>query len=83
MESVNGLTRLERRDWGIAALIFLASAAIRVPFRSELAYHWDCLEFTLGIGNYNMLINQPHPPGYFLFVMLGRLVNLWLGDHAH
>jgi len=80
---VNGMARLQRRDWGIAALIFLASAAIRIPFRSELAYHWDCIEFSLGISDYNMLLNQPHPPGYFLFVMLGRLVNLWLGDpHA-
>ncbi|MCX6908181.1 MAG: hypothetical protein NTY01_09070 [Verrucomicrobia bacterium] len=80
---MNGTARLQRRDWGVAALIFMASAALRVPFRSELAYHWDCVEFTLGISDYNMSLNQPHPPGYFLFVMLGRLVNTWLGDpHA-
>jgi hypothetical protein len=80
---VNGMARLERRDWGVATLIFLVSAAIRIPFRSELAYHWDCLEFSLAISNYNMVLNQPHPPGYLLFVMLGRLVHGWVNDpHA-
>ena len=80
---MNGTARLERRDWGVAALIFLVSAAIRIPFRSELAYHWDCLEFSLGITDYNMILNQPHPPGYLLYVMLGRLVHLWVSDpHA-
>ncbi len=80
---VNGTARLEQRDWSVAAWIFLASAAIRIPFRSELGYHWDCLEFALGINDYNMLLNQPHPPGYFLYVMLGRLVHLWVSDpHA-
>lgn len=56
---------------------------MRVPFCSQLAYHWDSIQFALGIGDFDIAASQPHAPGYFLYVMLGRLVNCWLGDpHA-
>jgi hypothetical protein len=30
--------------------------------------------------NYDILLHQPHPPGYFLYVMLGRACNLIFAD---
>jgi hypothetical protein len=72
-----------RRDWLVTAALVLVSLALRVPYRSHLAYHWDCAEFALAISKYDVSSSQPHPPGYFLYVMLGRLVNLFVGDpHA-
>jgi hypothetical protein len=54
-----------------------------VPFRSQFAYHWDSAEFVLAVREYNVALSQPHAPGYFLYVMLGRLVNIFVGDpHA-
>lgn len=80
MTSVN---KFGRRDWTIAALLFVVGIALRVPFRSQLAYHWDGAEFALAVQQYNVALSQPHAPGYFLYVMLGRLVNLVVGDpHA-
>ena len=69
-----------RRDWGGAMLIFLVAVALDIPFRSRFAYQWDSAEFTLAIREYNVALSQPHAPGYFLYVMLGRLVNCFVGD---
>lgn len=69
-----------RWDWVMAAFFLTASLAFHVPFRSQLTYHWDGAQFALAIGTYDMRICQPQPPGYFLYVMLGRLVNLFVGE---
>jgi hypothetical protein len=73
----------KQRDSAVAIGVFITSVALRVPFRSALPYHWDCAEFALAINDYNIALSQPHAPGYFLYVMLGRVVNFFLGDpHA-
>jgi hypothetical protein len=65
--------------WAAGALFFVA-LALRIPFRSHMAYHWDSAEFALAIREYNVALSQPHAPGYFLYVMIGRLVNFFVGD---
>jgi len=48
-----------------------------------MAYHWDSAEFTLAVRQYNVAMAQPHAPGYFLYVMLGRVADFFIGDpHA-
>jgi hypothetical protein len=75
--------KFTRRDWLWTTALFVVTLALRVPFRSELAYHWDSVQLALGVREYNVVLSQPHAPGYFLYVMLGRLVNLLVGDpHA-
>jgi hypothetical protein len=70
-------------DYWVALALFLVALALRLPFRSQMAYHWDSAEFALAIREYNVALSQPHAPGYFLYVMIGRLVNWFLGDpHA-
>ena len=72
-----------RRDWMTTVVFFLAALALRLPFRSAYAYHWDSAEFAMAIREYNVVLGQPHAPGYFLYVMAGRLMNLLIGDpHA-
>ena len=79
----SGETRFKPRDWMMATLFFAVGLALRVPFRSHLAYHWDSAQFTLAISQYDIRLSQPHAPGYFLYVILGRLVNQFVGDpHA-
>lgn len=74
------MSRFDWQDWIAAAGLFAASIAIRVPFRSQMAYHWDSAEFSLAVREYNVALSQPHAPGYFLYAMMGRLVNLFLSD---
>lgn len=40
----------------------------------------DAGHFALALGNYNITVHQLHPPGYFLYVMMGRLLNLFIKD---
>jgi len=38
------------------------------------------VQFALALREYDLLKHQPHPPGYILYVVLGRIVNAWLDD---
>ena len=52
----------------------------RIPFRADTPYGLDSIQFVLGAEHFDVRLHQPHPPGYFLFVMAGRLTNLVLED---
>jgi hypothetical protein len=79
----SALEKFDRKEWIVAAIFFAVSLSLRIPFRSQIAYHWDGAQFALAIESYDIRTSQPHAPGYFLYVMLGRLVNLCIGDpHA-
>src|SRR4030042_1988465 len=60
--------------------LFLLTIITRVPFTSKFLYHWDAVQFALALEKYNIAVHQPHPPGYFLYVMLGRFLNLFIKD---
>jgi 4-amino-4-deoxy-L-arabinose transferase-like glycosyltransferase len=40
----------------------------------------DSVQYALALEQYDITVHQPHPPGYFLYVMLGRLLNLFIQD---
>lgn len=74
-------THLERRAdvWmvgGLAALTLLS----RWPYRARMLYNWDAVQFALALREFDVAKHQPHPPGYLLYVALGRLLNIPLGD---
>ncbi len=57
-----------------------AVAATRFAFRSHDLYDLDSVNFALGIGRFDPTVHQAHPPGYFLYICLGRLVNFLVHD---
>ena len=59
------------------ALVTLAS---RWPYRARTLYNWDAVQFALALREFDIAKHQPHPPGYVLYVGLGRLVNATLAD---
>lgn len=67
-----------------ATLIGLALFGVltRIPFIGSTFYHWDSINFALALEEFDLANAQPHPPGYLLYVLLGRLVAL-LGMDAH
>ena len=40
----------------------------------------DAGHFALALENYDITVHQPHPPGYFLYVMMGRVLHLFIKD---
>jgi hypothetical protein len=77
---------MERRlvfwDLACATALALLTVLSRLPYRARVLYNWDAVQFALALGEYDVVKHQPHPPGYVLYVGLGRLVNAWVHDAA-
>lgn len=67
-------------DLLIKSGLFVLGVLTRLPFRSQYLYHWDSVNFALALEQYDVRMHQPHPPGYFLYVMLGKLVYAIVGE---
>lgn len=62
------------------SLLVLSILATRIPFRSEYLYHQDSVNFALALERFDPSLDQPHFPGYFLYVMAGRVALLLFRD---
>lgn len=69
-----------RADFLVATLLGLLTVLSRLPYRARMLYNWDAVQFALALREYDVVKHQPHPPGYIVYVGLGRLVNAWLTD---
>ena len=65
-----------RSDLGIALGFFVASALIRIPFRSERIFHDDSYKFAAGV----LYTLTAHPPGFIGYCTLARLAYFVAGD---
>jgi hypothetical protein len=73
---------MPRVDWTLALTIAGLTVATRWPYRARLLPTWDAVQFALALEQYDIVRHQPHPPGYILYVALGRLMAPVLGDPA-
>lgn len=71
---------MNSRNWLDASLLAGAVGVTRFAFRSHFLYDIDSVNFALAMGRYDPHAYQPHPPGYFLYVCLGRLLNFMFHD---
>jgi len=72
--------RADRYDVLFASALAILTILSRLPYRARMLYNWDAVQFALALREYDVVKHQPHPPGYILYVALGRLVNTWLDD---
>src|SRR6476661_4332171 len=77
---IAGLTRMKTRRWLECALLVAAVVLTRILFRSHYLYDIDSVNFALALDHFDPAVHQPHPPGYFLYVWLGRLANTIFQD---
>jgi len=63
--------------WLYSVALFVLTVVCRLPFTSKLLYDQDAVQFALALENYDVYLQQPHPPGYFLYVMAGKAINLF------
>lgn len=71
---------LFQNDWVLAGTFFIATIASRLPFRSSVLYNWDAVDFALALERFSVAEDQPHPPGYILYVAAGRIFNFFFND---
>ena len=60
----------------LAASIGLLSSLSFLPLFPRFLYHWDEYQLSLARAGVSIAQHHPHPPGYYLFVLLERLVAL-------
>lgn len=60
--------------------LFILGIISRLPFRGEILYHWDSINFAYAIQEFDVAKGQPHVPGYILYVYLTRLVDFMFQD---
>lgn len=68
------------RDEAIGLALALLVVASRWPFHAQFLFNWDAVNFARAMEHFDVRQHSPHPPGYFYFVSLGRLIRLWGGD---
>src|SRR5688572_7309543 len=73
--------RADRWDVVCALALSVLTVLSRLPYRARMLYNWDAVQFALALKEYDVAKHQPHPPGYILYVGLGRIVN-WLLEDA-
>src|SRR5690242_18561671 len=71
---------MKTRRWLECALLVIAVVLTRFLFRSHYLYDIDSVNFALALDHFDPTVYQPHPPGYFLYVILGRLANAIFND---
>jgi hypothetical protein len=74
------VTHDARTDGAIAVVFALLTIATRVPFRSHRVFNWDAVNFVLALHDYDVRLHHPHPPGYPVFVAMGRVAQLVIPD---
>jgi len=68
------------QDTWMAVGLLLLTLLSRIPFRSQILYHWDSVNFAYAMREFDVAKEQPHPPGYIAYVWLCRLLDLFFHD---
>ena len=71
------------RAWWVAAALALVFLAGHLPFLASTLEDVDSVNFALGLRDFNPGLHRPHPPGYPIYMALGKAANLVLSEpHA-
>lgn len=68
------------RSNSFLSLLIAAVAVSRYAFRSHFLYDLDSVNFALGMRHFDPRVHQPHPPGYFLYIVTARLLAHFVQD---
>jgi hypothetical protein len=71
------LSRRARSAALVLAALFLAG---HLPFLARTLEDIDSVNFALGVKRFDVAEHRPHPPGYPVFIALGKLSGRLLGD---
>ncbi len=71
------------RAWWVAAVLALVFLAAHLPFLASTLEDVDSINFALGVRDFDPGRHQPHPPGYPIYIALGKAARLVLSEpHA-
>lgn len=67
-------------DYGLPLALALTGVVLRVLFVRDFLGEWDEVDFALALNDYNIILEQPHFPGYPVFIWLSQTLNLMTHD---
>ncbi|HEV7767944.1 MAG TPA: glycosyltransferase family 39 protein [Thermoanaerobaculia bacterium] len=68
------------RQRAIVICVALVCAATRFLALARSVWDWDEALFTMAMRDYAVTLHHPHPPGFPVFIAIGRVVRLVIGD---
>jgi len=71
----------QKQDTITVTVMGIITLLSRYPFRVDVLNNHDAVNYALALDHFDINLHQPHPPGYPLYVILGRAFNLLLHNH--
>lgn len=71
---------MKKTDIAVYFVISLIAIASRIPFVEHFQSHWDGPQYSIAVVRYSFEQQTPAPPGYPLYIALGKLFYLFLHD---
>ena len=71
---------MSRRERWIVVALSILIALTRLIALSHSMWDWDEGLFSLALHDYNVALHHPHPPGFPLYVAVGRAMRLLIHD---
>ena len=76
-------TRRGTRAWWMAAALAALFLLGHLPFLASTLEDVDSLNFALGIRHFDPAHHRPHPPGYPIYIAMGKLASTVMSEpHA-
>lgn len=74
------MLRLKKNSYLLYAFLFLTGILTRIPFLEKAQSHWDGPDYTIAILHYSFIEKTPSPPGYPLYIAIGKFFNFFISD---
>ncbi len=71
---------LIKKHYLFYSLLFFIGIVSRFPFLEKAQSHWDGPDYTIGILHYSFIEKTPSPPGYPLYIAIGKFFNFFISD---
>lgn len=71
------------REAGSAVLLAASAGVVCVVSRARVPTEWDSAQLAAGVIAFDVRVHEPHPPGYWSYLVGGRLVRLLTGLQPH
>ncbi len=79
-DSVDSARRLNAGRLAAPILLFGTALLLYLSFQSISLDDFDSVSFALALDHFDIALQQPHPPGFPVYVVAGRVVRLFIGD---
>jgi hypothetical protein len=71
---------LTKRQRTIVLIVAIVCAVTRLLAVSRSVWEWDEALFTMAMGDYDVRMHHPHPPGFPVFIAMARLMRFAVHD---